>query len=311
MERGEQAAAARCRGGRPVGDEGAGAAARDDDAHRLERLEARAHARPAQAELEREVALARQAVARPELALLDQAAARGRRRGRACWRCRAPRAARLGLTRSRRRARAPPCRRPRPRPRCAGPRGRRRRARCRCSIARTKSSIIRRCGVSSATTAVLAAAAPSPPAATRPGRRLAQVGGDHAVALDHHGPLGAGDLDAARVARPGRGRGLERRDRLRLELQQRQRHVLALDRVQRRGREAQHARHVAEQPEQEVDGVDALVDERGAAVELDAAAPVRGRVVLGRTVPLDPRRGQQHAAEAARRRNRGAPRDRA
>ena len=45
--------------------------------------------------------------------------------------------------------------------------------------------------------------------------------------------------------------------------------------------------------------MDALVDQRGPAVELGAAAPVGGGVVLGRPVPLDARRRQQHASEAA------------
>jgi hypothetical protein len=72
VQRGEQAERLGPEVGRPVRDEGAGAAARDHDAHRLERLEPRAHARAAQAQLQSQVALAGQPVAGPQLALLDQ-----------------------------------------------------------------------------------------------------------------------------------------------------------------------------------------------------------------------------------------------
>jgi hypothetical protein len=72
VQRGEQAERLDPEVGRALGDERARPAARHDDAHRLERLQPRAHARPADAQLGGEVALARQPVARPHRAPLDQ-----------------------------------------------------------------------------------------------------------------------------------------------------------------------------------------------------------------------------------------------
>jgi hypothetical protein len=47
-----------------------------------------------------------------------------------------------------------------------------------------------------------------------------------------------------------------------------------------------HASDIAEEPEEQVDGVYALIDERAAAVERESAAPAGVGVILGRAIPL-------------------------
>jgi hypothetical protein len=60
-----------------------------------------------------------------------------------------------------------------------------------------------------------------------------------------------------------------------------------------------HRRHVAEQVQQQVDRVDALVHEGAAAVERLRSAPRRVAVVLRSPIPLHPRIDEQDGAEAA------------
>ena len=94
-------------------------------------------------------------------------------------------------------------------------------------------------------------------------------------------------------------RRLERRAHSALELQDRQRSVLHVDLVQQRRRVGEHAAYGPEHPGQEIDRVDALVDQRATSVERARAAPAGIRVVLGRAIPLDPCRREQRAAERA------------
>ena len=130
--------------------------------------------------------------------------------------------------------------------------------------------------------------------------RRPHVGGDHPVVLQDDGSFGRRQLHSPRVPGIGGRRRFERRANAAVELEDGQRRVLDFDLVQQRRRGAQHAAHRAEQPHQEIDRVDALVDQRAAAVERTGAAPAGAGVVLGRAVPLDPRRGEQRASERAR-----------
>ena len=82
--------------------------------------------------------------------------------------------------------------------------------------------------------------------------------------------------------------------------QQRERHVLALDRVQPRGRRARARASTGPSSHSSRSTVwIPWLTRRRPAVERQRAAPARGRVVLRRPVPLDARRGEQHAAEPA------------
>jgi hypothetical protein len=47
-----------------------------------------------------------------------------------------------------------------------------------------------------------------------------------------------------------------------------------------------NANDIAEQPEEQIDSVNALIDQGAAAVELQSAAPARIGVILWRAIPL-------------------------
>ena len=74
VERGEEAQRLRAERRRAVGNVGAGPVPRLDDAHRGQRMETGADRRPAHADLEREVAFGRQAIAGAQAAAIDQVA---------------------------------------------------------------------------------------------------------------------------------------------------------------------------------------------------------------------------------------------
>src|SRR6266849_2829214 len=131
------------------------------------------------------------------------------------------------------------------------------------------------------------------------GRRIAQVGGDDAVVLEDYGAFGAGDFEAARVAGIGGGGGEERADGAAGEFEGGDGGVFGFDFVQDGGGAGLHANYVAEEPEEKVDSVDGLVDERAAAVEGEGAAPLGVAVVVGRAIPLDARVDEERLAEEA------------
>jgi len=126
-----------------------------------------------------------------------------------------------------------------------------------------------------------------------------QVPAGDAVVLDVQRAVGAADRDAARITGPCGRRRREGAERARGERHRGEEGVLDLDRMQGGGRARLDVLHVAEQEEQQVHGVDALVHQRAAAIERRRAAPRGARVVLGRAPPREPRVDQQHAAEAA------------
>ena len=74
VQRGQKAERLGAERRRAVGNVGARAVPRLHDAHRRQRAQAGAHRRPADADLRRQVALGRQAIAGPQRAALDQCA---------------------------------------------------------------------------------------------------------------------------------------------------------------------------------------------------------------------------------------------
>ncbi len=130
-------------------------------------------------------------------------------------------------------------------------------------------------------------------------RRIAQVGGDDAIVLEDCGAFGAGDFEAARIAGIGGGGGEERADGAAGEMQSGDGGVFGFDFVQDGGGASLDAEHVAEEPQEEIDGVDGLVDERAAAVEGEGAAPLGAAVVVGRAIPLDAGVDEERLAEEA------------
>src|SRR6266849_1217 len=131
------------------------------------------------------------------------------------------------------------------------------------------------------------------------GRRIAQVGGDDAVVLEDYGAFGAGDFEAAGVTGIGGGGGEQRADGAAGEFEGCDGGVFGFDFVQHGGGAGLHANYIAEEPEEEIDGVDGLVDERAAAVEGERAAPLEIGVIVGGAIPLDARVDEERLAEEA------------
>jgi len=129
--------------------------------------------------------------------------------------------------------------------------------------------------------------------------RIAQVGDDDAVVLEDYGAFGASDVEAARVAGIGGSGGEERAEGAAGKFERGDGGIFGFDFVQHGGGAGLHASYIAEEPEQEVDGVDGLVDERTATVEGESAAPLGAGVVVGRAIPLDARIDEERLAEEA------------
>src|ERR1700757_1203710 len=96
---------------------------------------------------------------------------------------------------------------------------------------------------------------------------VAEMGGDDAVVLEDDGAFGAGDFDAARVARIRGGGGMENAEGAAGKFQDGGGGVFGLDLVKKRAGTGLYANDVTEQPEKQVNGVDALIDQGAAAVE--------------------------------------------
>src|SRR5205823_6375538 len=111
-------------------------------------------------------------------------------------------------------------------------------------------------------------------------------GGDDAVVLQDDGALGAGDLDAAGVARIGSSGGVNNSQGAASEFEDGCGGVLGFDLVKKCGGAGLHASDITEEPKEQIDGVNALIDQGSAAVERECAAPARIGVVLGRAIPL-------------------------
>src|SRR5207302_9103035 len=100
------------------------------------------------------------------------------------------------------------------------------------------------------------------------------------------GTFGAGDFDAARIAGIGGRGGVENAESAGGEFEDGGGAVLGFDLVKKRAGTGLHANDVTEEPEEQVDGVDALIDQGASAIEREGAAPARTGVVLGRAIPL-------------------------
>ncbi len=130
-------------------------------------------------------------------------------------------------------------------------------------------------------------------------RRVAQVGGEDAVVLEDYGSFGTGDFETARVAWIGGGSSEERADGAAGEFEGGDGGVFGFDFVQDGDGAGLHANYIAEEPEEEIDGVDGLVDERAAAVESEGTAPLGVGIVVAWAIPLDARVDEEGIAEQA------------
>src|SRR5712692_3962886 len=128
---------------------------------------------------------------------------------------------------------------------------------------------------------------------------IAEIGGDDAIVFEDDGAFGAGDFDAARVAGIRGGGGEERADGSAGEFEGGHGCVFRFDFVQQGGGAGLDANYIAEKPEEQIDGMNGLIDEGSAAVESEGAAPFRGAEIVGWAIPLDASIDQKRLAEAA------------
>jgi hypothetical protein len=101
----------------------------------------------------------------------------------------------------------------------------------------------------------------------------AETIGDDAVMFEDDGAFGAGDFDAARVARVRGGGGVENAEGTAGKFEDGGGGVFGFDLVKKCAGTGLHANDFTEEPEKQVDGVDALIDQGAAAVEGECAAP--------------------------------------
>src|SRR5260370_15031255 len=118
------------------------------------------------------------------------------------------------------------------------------------------------------------------------GGSASEIGGDDAVVLEDDGDFSAGDFDAAGVAGIGGGGRVENAEGAASEFENGGGGVFGFDLVKKRADTGLHANDVTEEPKEQVDGVDTLIDQGAAAVEGERAAPARIGVVLRRAIPL-------------------------
>ena len=104
--------------------------------------------------------------------------------------------------------------------------------------------------------------------------------------FEDDGAFGAGDFDAARIAGVGGRGGVENSERAAGKFEDSGGGIFGFDFVKQRAGASLHANNITEQPEEQVDGVDALIDQGAAAIQGKCAAPARIGVVLRRAVPL-------------------------
>src|SRR6202171_3507359 len=131
------------------------------------------------------------------------------------------------------------------------------------------------------------------------GRGIAEIDGDDAIVFEDYRAFGGGDFEAAGI--PGIcGGGSEKRGYGAAgEFEVSDGGVFGFDFVQEGGCAGLQTHYVAEQPEEQVDGVDGLIDEGAATVEGEGAAPFGVAVVAGRAIPLDARVDEQWLAPHA------------
>src|SRR6266699_293058 len=118
------------------------------------------------------------------------------------------------------------------------------------------------------------------------GWSASEIGGNDVVVLEDDGAFGAGDFHAARVAGIGGGGRVENAQGAASKFENGGGGVFGFDLVKKRADTGLDANAVTEQPQEQVDGVDTLIEQGAAAVESERAAPARISVVLRRAIPL-------------------------
>ncbi len=117
------------------------------------------------------------------------------------------------------------------------------------------------------------------------GRRGAKISGDDAVVFDDDCAFGAGDFDTAGIAGIGGSGGVEDAESAAGKFEDGGSGVFGFDLVKKCAGTGLHTSDVTKQPEEQVNGVDTLIDQGAATVKRECAAPARIGVVLGRAIP--------------------------
>lgn len=113
-----------------------------------------------------------------------------------------------------------------------------------------------------------------------------EISGDDAVVLENDGAFRAGDFDAARIAGISGGGSVENAQGAAGEFEDGDGGVFGFDLVKLSGGAGLNANDITEQPEEQIDSVNALIDQGAAAVERQSAAPARIGIILWRAIPL-------------------------
>ena len=131
------------------------------------------------------------------------------------------------------------------------------------------------------------------------GRGIAEIGADDAVVLEDDIAFGAGNFDAARIAGMGGSGDMENAKGAAGEFEDGSSRVFGFDFVKKGAGASFHSNDITEEPEKQVDSVDALIDQGATAIERECPAPARIGVVLRRAIPLHTGVDDERPAEKA------------
>jgi len=98
-------------------------------------------------------------------------------------------------------------------------------------------------------------------------RRFPQIWRHNSIVLKNDGAFRASDFESTRISRVSSGSRLQNAKRTARELEDCDSSVFSLNRMQRRGGARLDTSDVAEQPKQQINGMDALVYQCTAAIE--------------------------------------------
>ena len=118
------------------------------------------------------------------------------------------------------------------------------------------------------------------------GLGIPEVGRQDAILLENHGALGAGDLHASRISRVGGSRRLDNAQGAAGKLKNSDRGVFRFNGVQRGCRPRLHSNYIAQQPQQQIQGMHGLIDQCAATIQRDGSPPARAAVVVRRSIPF-------------------------
>src|SRR2546429_1454239 len=117
-------------------------------------------------------------------------------------------------------------------------------------------------------------------------RRFPQICRHNSIVLQNDCAFRASDFESTRISRVSSGSRLQNAKRTARELEDCDSSVFSLNRMQRRRGARLDTSDVAEQPKQQINGMDALVYQCTAAIERQCSAPPRIAVIVRRPIPF-------------------------